>query len=92
MADIRIDTTSLNAASAATTDWPRNCGGRTEISYNSSTGEVFTRDLIGENYVVYDDPDVHAICSATRHMSAARIRKEIMREMERLAMAGRIKS
>lgn len=67
----------LKKASGATFSW----SGHTQISYDMETGEVLTRDLIGNNYVVYDDPSVIFICDGTRHLTMQEIADLIMQRV-----------
>lgn len=72
----------LEKASKATVDWPIHSGGYTEIIYNISSGEVWTSDHVGENFSVYDDPEIIKICNTVNHMSEQRIADAIEAELD----------
>lgn len=73
-----INREMLKKASAATINWPVNCGGRTEIMFDTETGDVWTKDYASaDSYTRYNDPAVIIVCSTTRHMSEKAIRKAI---------------
>ncbi|MGN0968113.1 MAG: hypothetical protein ACI4O3_02495 [Oscillospiraceae bacterium] len=67
-----IKMTGLKKASGNTVNWSLHSGGYTEIFYDRSTGEIWTKDQIsiGQNsWTVYHDPDVIKICNTSRHMT-----------------------
>lgn len=55
----------LKKASGATCSW----SGHTQISYDTSTGEVLTSDHIGNNWTEYHDPAVLYVCHTSRHLT-----------------------
>lgn len=72
----------LEEASKATCDWPRNSGGHTQIFYDRDTGEVWTRDHVGENsWSEYRDPAIIRVGDTDRHVSAQKIADWIFEEV-----------
>lgn len=76
MTDIKI--IGLEAASAATVNWPRS-GYVTIIRYDPDTGEVWASDATADQLAGRYD-----VCRTTRHMTTDQIRDAIHRH---LAMA-----
>lgn len=68
--------TGLRKVSGATCNWD-NRGLHEEIAYDTATGECWSRTMIGNNWTVYDDPDVIVVCNATRHMTMQQIADRI---------------
>lgn len=67
----------LEKASKATADWPRSSGGCTQISYDRTTGQIYTNDHVGDSWTKYHDENVFTICFTARHMSEQEIADKI---------------
>ena len=64
-----IKMTNLRAISGATVNNPK---GYSQISYDSSTGELMESWHVGSymtSWTEYDDPDVIHVCNTSRHMT-----------------------
>lgn len=72
-----IKMVGLEEASKATMNWPKNCGGCTQISYDRATGQIYTTDHVGDSWTKHDDNESWTICFTSRHMSAQAIADKI---------------
>lgn len=72
----------LESASQNTVNWPAQSGWHTQIFYDTETGDIFTRDQLGESWTVFRDPAVILVCNTTRHMSQQAISDAIFSAVE----------
>lgn len=69
----------IEKASAETTDiW--GTGVETEIVYDLDLDEVWTTDILGDNWIVHG-PGCIGVCRTVRHMSVAAIKAEIIESL-----------
>ena len=70
--------TGIRKASGATCNWD----GRTQISYDTETGEIYTNDHIGDSWSQYHSPAVITVCFASEHMTMQEIADRIREAVE----------
>lgn len=63
---LTINLKQLRKASNATSDWPVNSGGRTDIFFDQGTGDVWAKDTMDDSWTEYSDPDVIRVCGLTQ--------------------------
>ena len=74
---LKINLDDLQKASIATSDWPLNCGWRTDIYYDMETGEVWAEDLDENSIMSYNKRSVIKACGTTKHRSQQWIADQI---------------
>ena len=74
---LKINLDDLQKASIATSDWPLNCGWRTDSSYDMGTGEVWTADRDENSVRSYDKRAGGKGCGTSKHRSQQWIADQI---------------
>lgn len=74
----------LAEASNRTVNWMAQygCAGRTQVSYDTLTGRVYTHDLTGNSWVLLNS-NIVKVCETSVHMSQQEIADAIAEAMEK---------
>lgn len=68
-----INMIGLKKASGETAKWPENCGGYTQISYDTRDGRILTTDHIGQSFTQYEDREIIHVANTERRMTMQEI-------------------